>query len=112
VHAFSKRLSVILSRKYSGILTSDIRLDKRNGRIFVDYLRNAYAQTGVAPYAVRAKKGAPVAAPIDWHEIDSISSAQAFNIKNIFDRVRTKGDPWKDMISDPNSLKNARHLIS
>lgn len=42
--------------------------EKRRCRVFIDYLRNAYAQTQVAPYAVGARCGAPAATPIEWDE--------------------------------------------
>ena len=46
-----------------------MRREKRKGRLSLDTGRNAYAQTAVAPYAVRALPGAPVAAPLDWEEL-------------------------------------------
>ena len=50
-----------------------VRKEKREGRLFLDTARNAYAQTAVAPYAVRALPGAPVAAPLDWDELGDSS---------------------------------------
>ena len=46
-------------------LTTEWRKEKRDGRILVDTARNTYGQTVVAPYAVRALPGAPVATPLD-----------------------------------------------
>ena len=40
-------------------LTVEMRKAKRGGRILVDVARNAYAQTAVAPYSVRARPGRP-----------------------------------------------------
>ena len=51
-------------------LTTAWRKEKRGGRVLVDVARNTYGQTTVAPYAVRALPGAPVATPLAWEELD------------------------------------------
>ena len=53
---------------------------KRKGRVFIDWLRNQRGNTAVLPYVVRARPGAPVAAPVTWEELRKIQSAGAFNI--------------------------------
>jgi len=57
-----------LADRYHEDLTVEQREDKRNGRVFLDYLRNAYGQTVAAPYAVRSRDDAPIATPLDWSE--------------------------------------------
>ena len=54
-------------------LTTEWRKNKREGRILVDTARNTYGQTVVAPYAVRALPGAPVATPLTWDEVEDAS---------------------------------------
>ena len=49
--------------------TVEQRKDNRGDRMYLDVMRNAYAQTAVAPYAVRARRGAPVATPLEWDEL-------------------------------------------
>lgn len=61
-------------------LTTKVRKAARGGRLFVDYLRNGREQLAVAPYSVRARPGAPIAAPLTWEELDGRESAQAFTI--------------------------------
>lgn len=86
-------------------LTTEIRKEKRQGRIFVDVGRNAYAQTAVAPYALRAKSGAPVATPLDWQELfDKKLTAQRYTIKNIFRRLTSHDDPWRNMAQSARLL--------
>ena len=70
-----------------GLFTTQIRKDKRDGKIFVDYLRNAYAQTAVCPYSLRATEEAGVATPIEWDELTKIKNASQYNIENIFRRT-------------------------
>ena len=61
---------------------------KRKGRIFIDYLRNDYTATAIADYAVRARPGAPVALPIDWKELDGLTSPSQFTMKDVLARLK------------------------
>jgi bifunctional non-homologous end joining protein LigD len=108
VRAFARNVAGELSRREADKLTDEPRKEKRKGRVFLDYLRNSYAQTAVAPYAVRARAGAPVAAPISWDEVaDPRVKSQSYTIKNIFHRLSRKGDPWQGMWRKPFSLEQA-----
>jgi bifunctional non-homologous end joining protein LigD len=98
VRAFAQEIAEELVQTDPEHLTTDIRKNKRGGRIFVDIARNAYAQTAAPAYAVRARDGAPVAAPLLWEELDDRKlKPDQFNIRNIFDRLAKVGDPWKDL---------------
>jgi bifunctional non-homologous end joining protein LigD len=94
--SFARDLAELVARRDPGSFTTEHRKAKRKGRIFLDVMRNAYAQTGVPPYAVRARPGAPVAAPIDWKELgDSSLKPDTYTIRNVFRRLSQKEDPWK-----------------
>ena len=53
-------------------LTTAFKKADRDGRVFVDWLRNMPRATSVVPYSLRPKKGAPVAAPLAWDELGDI----------------------------------------
>ncbi len=94
-------------------LTTEIRLDKRNDRMFIDTTRNAFAQTTVAPYGVRALAGAPVATPVTWEEVEKATlTAQQFTIKNIEKRLDIIGDPLADFGKSANSLSKVIKMFS
>ncbi|MGH2582255.1 MAG: DNA ligase D [Anaerolineales bacterium] len=78
--------------------TTEIRKEKRKDRVFLDYLRNRYGHTSVAPYTLRAKRHAPVAAPLLWEELESKDlRSNSFTISNIFERIaRPEDDPWRE----------------
>jgi bifunctional non-homologous end joining protein LigD len=77
-------------------LTREWSKAKRGDRIYVDTGRNAYAQHAVAPYAVRAKPGAPVATPLRWEELSDRSLLPTrWTIRNLAERLASEGgDPW------------------
>lgn len=112
VRRFARELADVLVGREPDRLTTEISKDKRRGRVFLDYLRNAYAQTVVAPYAVRPLGGAPVATPLDWDELAEPGlHSRRYNIKNIFRRLGQKEDPWKDMMDNAHTLKEARSRL-
>ncbi len=96
VRRFARKLTESLAETYREELTTEQRKEKRRGRIYLDIMRIAYAQTAVAPYAVRALEGAPVATPIEWNELGAFTQGR-YTIRNIFRRMGQKEDPWKDM---------------
>jgi bifunctional non-homologous end joining protein LigD len=77
-------------------LTTSWRKEGRGGRVLVDAARNTYAQTAVAPYAVRAKPTAPVATPLAWEELsDPDLAPRRFTLRDVPARVAERGDPWQ-----------------
>jgi bifunctional non-homologous end joining protein LigD len=86
-------------------LTTFWRKDKRDGRILVDTARNTYAQTVVAPYAVRSLPGAPVATPLEWDELnDPELHPRRWTLRDVAARIDDRGDPWSDMRREARSL--------
>ncbi len=110
VRDFSQDVAKYLVKKYPKKLTLEMRKAKRGKRIFLDTLRNAWGATAVAPYAVRAKEGAPIATPITWTELSSVTSTK-YTIKNIFQRISRKGDVWKNIEKSSCALKTARKKL-
>jgi bifunctional non-homologous end joining protein LigD len=66
-------LANALAHRFPDELTIETLKKNRNGRVYVDWLRNAWGATVIAPYSLRARARAPVAVPIDWDELDAIA---------------------------------------
>lgn len=110
--AFARDLVDVLADREPDRLTTEVRKDQRKGRLFLDYLRNSYAQTSVPPYTLRAIAAAPVATPIEWDRLeDPDLDSQTYNIQNIFRRLGQVEDPWKDIFSHAQSLDPPRKLL-
>jgi len=112
VRDIAKEIAAVAVLRHPDRLTMEIRKEKRKERMFLDTLRNAYAQTSVPPYAVRPRPGAPVATPLHWDELKNpdLTSA-AYTIRNIFARLSRKEDPMKDMFRQAISLEHYRKDI-
>ncbi len=112
VREFAQDAAKILAGRHPDTLTVEVRKNKRQGRLFLDTARNAYAQTFVAPYALRPRAGAPVATPLELEELkDPKLHARRFTVKNIFRRLGGREDPWKGMNRRAVSLKKARKKL-
>jgi len=112
VRNVARNVARALVERESGRLTIEQRKEKRGGRVFIDYSRNSYGLAVVAPYAVRAKPGAPVATPVDWDELeDKELTSQSYTIKNIFRRISHKQDPWQQMGRKAHSLSKAEQRL-
>ena len=110
--AFARDLASVLAEREPKRLTTEVRKNQRQGRLFLDYLRNAYGQTSVPPYALRALPGAPVAAPLGWDELDDPDlDSQSYNLHNIFRRLGQKDDPWQDIRAHAVDLSAHRELL-
>ena len=106
VRDFAEELARQLAKNYPDRLTTESRKVKREGRLLLDYMRNAFGQTSVVPYALRALPDAPVAAPLDWEELKrSKLNPRSYNINKIFYRLSQKEDPWKHIFQNRNILK-------
>jgi bifunctional non-homologous end joining protein LigD len=109
---FARRVADVLAARHSGRLTTEPRKDKRQGRLYLDTQRNAYAQTSVAPYAVRARPHAPVATPLEWDELDDPNlGPRHWTLRTLPGRLDKHGDPWKGLSRCRRSLAGAERRL-
>lgn len=73
------------------LMTLAFRKNEREGRVFVDWLRNAPYSTSVVPWSLRARVGAPIAVPIDWDELD-VTDPNEIHMDDVTSRLDL--DPW------------------
>jgi bifunctional non-homologous end joining protein LigD len=83
VREFAKSFSSALVHAAPERFTIALPKPQRRGRIFLDFLRNQRTATAIMPYSTRARAGMPVAAPVDWDELQTIDRADAFTIADV-----------------------------
>ncbi|MER6746156.1 non-homologous end-joining DNA ligase [Streptomyces fungicidicus] len=111
VRAFAHDVAGTLAAAHPGRLTTAARKKDRRGRLYLDVQRNAYAQTAVAPYTVRALPGAPVAVPVSWEQLDDPGlHARRWTVEDAVAQART--DPWAGLPRRGRALGPARRRLA
>jgi bifunctional non-homologous end joining protein LigD len=105
VARFAHEIGTLLVSRDPQRLTQEFSKADRSGRIYVDTGRNGYSATVAAPYAVRARPGAPVSAPCTWTELErGVVRPRSFTLRTMAERVASVGDPWLDMARQAQSI--------
>ncbi len=100
VKSFSKAVANHLARQVPDRFLATMSKQKRKGKIYVDYLRNARGATAVAAYSTRARPGAPVSVPLAWDELSVDRRSDHFTLSNLQDRLdQLRKDPWQDYVT-------------
>jgi bifunctional non-homologous end joining protein LigD len=100
VKGFAENVARTVAAENPSLFTAIATKERRRGKIYVDYLRNARGASAVSSYSLRAKPGFPVATPIEWEELRKLSGGNAFNRINIHRRLESLvADPWDELES-------------
>jgi len=108
---FAGGVARVLADLHPDEYTTEARKEQRGDRLYLDVHRNGYAQTAVAPYAVRALPGAPVAAPLAWSELDDPAlTAQRWTVGDM-ERRLAEQDPWEGALAHGFALERAQSAL-
>lgn len=78
----------------------------RNGKIFLDYLRNDRMATAVAPLSPRARPGATISMPLTWAQVRSDLDPARFTLRTV-PVLLAKSSAWQDYCDGERPLEEA-----
>lgn len=108
--AFTKRVASEMAKDTPERYVATVSKQARDGRIFVDYLRNQRGATAVSAFSTRARAGAPVSVPVSWDELPSLGSGARFSVASVPGRLAaSKQDPWADFTHAARALDVSGH---
>ncbi|MFC8032758.1 non-homologous end-joining DNA ligase [Streptomyces griseoincarnatus] len=111
VREFAREVADTLADAHPDRLTTAARKKDRGDRLYLDVGRNAYAQTAVAPWTVRALPGAPVATPLTWEQLDDPElHARRWTVENAVEQAAM--NPWAGLSRTGRSLAPARRRLA
>ncbi len=104
VRAAAVALARELERRRPDLLTAAWWKEERGQRVFIDFNQNAPHKTIFGAWSVRARPGAQVSTPITWDEVATVHPDE-LTIATVPDLVARRGNPWADMVDDPQSIE-------
>lgn len=113
VKNFAKSLGQQLADDHPGQYTTSMSKAGRKGKIFIDYLRNGFGATAVAPYSLRSKERASVAVPITWEELKAMRRLKVFGPAETLKRLASaKRDVWPKYFALKQKIALLSHVTA
>ena len=103
---FAEIISHLVHKKIPKITSLERNPQKREKKVYLDYLQNRMSNTIVATYCVRPRPKALVSTPITWEEVNKDLDPSAFNINTIPTRLKEIGDIFKLVLGAGINIKN------
>jgi bifunctional non-homologous end joining protein LigD len=98
IKSLTKAVADYLATQHPQRYTTNQSKRARQGRIYIDYLRNARGATAIGAYSTRARPGAPIATPLFWREVEEGVRPEGFTVATVPLRLTTlKSDPWAEI---------------
>jgi bifunctional non-homologous end joining protein LigD len=94
---FGEIFAQLVTAEHPELVTHERIVSKRRpGRVLIDVTQNSLGRPLAAAYTVRAFPKAPVSTPVEIKELRPTLKPEKFNMKNLFSRLKEKGDLWAD----------------
>ncbi len=108
VKEFTRLVAEFLVRADPELFIANMSKAKREGKVFVDYLRNSETASAVSAYSARARKDAGVSTPLEWDELGKADIRGKFTVLSVPKRLAAlRVDPWVEYASTRQSITEA-----
>lgn len=106
--AVAERLVAVRPDRY----LARARKAEREGKIFVDWLRNTRGATSIASWSTRARAGAPVSAPVAWEDLGRLRGGAQFTLENAPGLIKRRSeDAWASLLGARQRLPALAALL-
>nr|WP_306671376.1 DNA ligase D [Cellulophaga baltica] len=112
VRNFIKLLCHLVEERLPKLTTLERTINKRKGKIYLDYLQNRRGHTIATVHSVRPISNAPISAPIHWDELDERIDSRTFLMKEYPKRLEKHGDLFKDLNTKDTDIVKILNSIS
>jgi len=106
-------LARVIAAELPEIATVTRQVQKRDGKVYLDYVQNGHGRLLVAPFSARPLPGAPVSMPLKWSEVTPKLDIRKFTIKTAPPRMTKLGeDPLRPVLDLKPELVTALERLN
>src|SRR6266496_1126487 len=92
-------LARVIAAELPQIATVTRQVQRRAGKVYIDYVQNGHGRLLVAPFSARPLPGAPVSMPLKWSEVTPQLDIKKFTIKTAPARMKKlEDDPLRPVL--------------
>lgn len=106
----AEKICVAVCALVPDIATTEVSIEHRGTKLFVDPSQNDYADTLACVYSVRPYKHPQVSTPLEWKEVKDKLNPSNFTMDSITERLEKKGDIFTDLLNDKIRKANTKIL--
>jgi len=98
--AYVRRLNAQLAKSTPALFVAAMSVQRRAGRIYVDYNQDLAGRNTIVPYSMRGRALPSVATPLTWDEVGAVRDPDdlRFTPEQVLDRVAEHGDLAADLL--------------
>jgi bifunctional non-homologous end joining protein LigD len=106
----AEKICDLVCREVPDIATTEVTIEHRGTKLFVDPSQNDYADTLACAYSVRPYKHPTVSTPLEWKEIKDKLDPGRFTMDTVPERLEKKGDLFGKILDEKIRAANAANL--
>jgi bifunctional non-homologous end joining protein LigD len=108
--SIAEKICGLVCREVPDIATTDVTIDHRGTKLFVDPSQNDYADTLASVYSVRPYKHPTVSTPLEWKEVKDKLDPGKYTMDSIPERLENKGDLFENLLNEKWRIANGKIL--
>ncbi len=98
--ALAELVAHVLKSKMPSLVSLERMPQRRQKKVYIDFLQNVKGKSMIAPYSLRARPHAPVSTPIKWSELKSTLDPAKFTMATLPKRLEKLGDIFAPVLSE------------
>jgi bifunctional non-homologous end joining protein LigD len=102
----AETIGQFLMQRHKNEITLEWAVEKRKGKVFIDYGQNVRGKTLASVYSPRPNEEAAVSFPLHWDELGK-SYPTDYTILTVPDLLKERGDVWRNILDIKNDLHKA-----
>jgi bifunctional non-homologous end joining protein LigD len=106
----AEKICDLVCREVPGIATTEVTIEHRGTKLFVDPSQNDYADTLASAYSVRPYKHPTVSTPLEWKEVKEKLDPGKFTMDSVPERLEKKGDLFENLLNEKWRVANTKIL--